>query len=589
MAWEAWLAITVIIACVAFLASSHYPSDMVLLGGVTLLLLAGVLTPQQALAGLANEGVATIGVLFVVVSGLQETGAVGWIADTILGTPRSIRHAQWRLSLPILGISPFLNNTAVVAMFIPAVGYWAKRHRLPMSQLMIPLAFVTTTSGLITLVGSSTNLVVHGLLRSTARLPGFTLWELAWIGLPVTAAMLLYLLIFGQYRLPNQPAPSKSFTNTREYTVEMRVEKGGALEGKTVQEAQLRQWPGLFLLKTQRDGGVLSAVSAQHKLLGGDCLLFTGIVDAIADLRNRRGLQTVMDQETQLETPERECIMVEAVLAEYSPMVGKTVRESHFHTIYRASILAVARSGGKFLGKVGDIVLRPGDQLLLETHPAFLEQQWNTHDFLLVRAVETYRPLHHKRAPVALAILLGFIGMATTGRFSTLEAALLSAGLMLLTGCVSSRVARRSVEWQVLLVIAASFALGTALESTGAARYLARLLTTWTEGDTWASLAAIYTVTALLTQVVANNATAVLLFPIALATAKDLHASVMPFAVVVLVAASASFATPIGYQTNLMVQGPGGYRFADYVRFGWPLSLLVGAVTVGLTPWIWPF
>ncbi|MBF0437660.1 MAG: SLC13 family permease [Magnetococcales bacterium] len=589
MVWEAWLTVVVIALCIVLLASNRHGADVVLLGGVTLLLLAGVISPQQALAGLANEGVVTVGVLYVVVAGLQETGAVIWMADTVLGKPSSTRHALWRVALPILAISPFLNNTPVVAMFIPALGIWAKRYQLPLSQLMMPMAFMTTAAGLCTLVGSSTNLVVHGLLASRFGHAGFSFWELAWIGLPVTLTVILYVLIFGIRRLPTHHEAAESFANVREYTVEMMVEESGVLEGKTIQQAQLRQLPGLFLVEIQRNGEVLPAVSSQQCLQGGDRLVFTGRVDSVAELRNKRGLLPATDQVFKLDAPARHRAMVEAVVAAKCPLVGKTVRDGRFRSVYHAAILAVARNGRKLSGKVGDIRLRPGDQLLLEAHPAFLEQQRYAHDFLLVRSVEGYRPICHQRAPVALAILLGFVVMATVSGISTLKAALVSSGLMLLTGCVTSGVARRAVEWQVLLVIAASFGLGTALETSGAATFLAESLIALVHGHVLASLAVVYLVTALMTQVVTNNATAMLVLPIAVAAARDLQVSVMPFAVVVLVGASASFVTPIGYQTNLMVQGPGGYCLHDYVRYGWPLSLLVGGVTVALTPWIWPY
>ncbi|MBF0214270.1 MAG: SLC13 family permease [Magnetococcales bacterium] len=589
MIWQAWFALGVVLACVLMLARNRHASDAVLMGGVTLLLLFGVLTPKQALAGLANEGMVTVGVLYVVVAGLEETGAVRWISDTILGEPRSLTHALWRLALPILVISPFLNNTPVVAMFIPAVGAWAMRHRLPMSALMMPLAFLTSAAGLCTLVGSSTNLVVHGLLLAPSGGRGFSLWELAAIGIPVTLSVLFYVLVLGQRRLPARHAVSESFANVREYTVEMMVEPGGPLAGRSIREAALRQLPGLYLVEIQRGDEVLPAVSSHQILHGGDRLLFTGVVDSVADLRAVRGLLPATDQVFKLEASARERVMAEAVVSDSCPLVGRSVREGRFRTLYQAAILAVARNGVKLSGKIGDIVLRPGDQLLLEAHPAFLDQYRLTRDFLLVRHVDQFHPVRHQRAPVALAILFGFVGMATLGGLSTLESALLSAGLMLVTGCVTSGEARRAVEWQVLQVIAASFSLGIALETSGAARFLATQLIHLADQNPWASLAAVYFVTAFLTQVVTNNATAVLMFPIAMAAARDLNVSVMPFAVVVLVAASSAFVTPIGYQVNLMVQGVGGYRFGDYVRYGWPLSVLVGAVTIALTPWIWPF
>ncbi|MBF0159571.1 MAG: SLC13/DASS family transporter [Magnetococcales bacterium] len=414
MTSEAWSAVAVIVSCVLLLATNRFSASIVLSAGVVVLLAAGLITPHQALAGFVNEGMITVGVLYVVVAGLQQTGAIGWMVDTILGVPRSIRHAQWRMTLPVVTISPFVNNTPVVAMFTPAISAWARRYQIPLSQLMIPLAFLTTASGLCTLIGSSTNLIVHALLRDKAGLPGFSFWELGWMGVPVTITVLLYTIHWSNDRLPDRVVAC-TFSDDR-------------LEST-------RSW----------------------------------------------------------------------------------------------------------------------------------------------------------RTSLSLAILLGFVLLATVGHVSTLRSAWIAAGLMLITRCVSVTTAWRAVEWPVLLVIAISFALGTALEATGAAQSMASALIVLTRENALLSLAMIYLVTALLTQIVTNNATAALMFPIALATARDLQVSVMPFAVVVLVASSASFATPIGYQTNLMVQQPGGYRFSDYIRFGWPLSLLVAGVTLALTPLIWPF
>ncbi|MBF0614096.1 MAG: SLC13 family permease [Magnetococcales bacterium] len=589
MIWQAWFSLGVIGLCVLLLARNRHPSDAVLLGGVTLLLIAGVLTPKQALAGLANEGMVTVGVLYVVVAGLEETGAVRWISEIVLGQPRSLRHALLRLALPIMVISPFLNNTPVVAMFIPALTTWAARYRLPISALMMPLAFLTTVAGLCTLVGSSTNLVVHGLLLSGGYGMGFSLWEIGAVGLPLTVAVLGYVLFMGPRFLPRRHLAAESFANVREYTVEMIVELHGPLAGKTIRDAGLRHLPGLFLVEIQRGDVLLPAVSSDERLQGEDRLLFTGRVDSVADLRAMPGLKPATDQIFKLDAPDLQRVLVEAVISDSCPLVGRSVREGRFRTIYHAAILAIARNGRKLTGKIGDMVLRPGDQLLLETTPAFLDQYGCNRDFLLIRHIDHYHPVRHRRAPLALGILFCFVLMSTLTRLSTLEAALLSAGGMLLSGCVSSGTARRAVEWPVLLVIAASFSLGIALETTGAARYLAALLIHVVRQDPWISLAMVYAVTALLTQIVTNNATAVLMFPIAMATARDLEVSALPFAVVVLVGASASFLTPIGYQVNLMVQGPGGYRFGDYGRYGALLSLLVGIVTLFMVPRIWPF
>ncbi|MEO5376828.1 MAG: SLC13 family permease [Magnetococcus sp. DMHC-6] len=589
MGIDAWLSLSTLLLCCGLLASNRFSADVTLLGGVTILLLAGVLTTQQALAGLANEGMVTVGVLYVVVAGLQETGAVGLLADLLLGHPRSLRHAQWRLMAPVVMVSAFLNNTPVVAMFIPAVNAWAKQRGVSVSKLMLPLTYAASAGGLCTLIGSSTNLVVHGLIRTKSDLPGFSIFELFWIGAPVVGVVIGYLLLCGRWVLPERLSATSQFANVRAYSVEMMVEPNSRLVGLTVAEAGLRHLPGLYLIEIFRAGRVLPAISAQDYLYGGDRLLFTGVVASVADLRNFKGLRPATEQIFKLEGSYKERCLVEAVVSDRCPLLGKNIRDGRFRSVYHAAILAVARNGEKISGrKIGDIVLKAGDTLLLEGSLSFIDRLRHSSDFFLVHPLD-YRPKRHDRAPLAILIVILMVIAGGTGWLSTLKTALVAAGAMILTGCVSSRVARQTVEWSVLLVIAASLAFGTALEITGAATFLAEHMVALAAGDRLASLAALFTVTALLSMVITNNATAALMFPIAQATASNLGVSLFPFAVTLLVAASASFSTPIGYQTNLMVQGSGGYRFGDYVRAGVPLTILVGVVTVGVVPLVWPF
>lgn len=589
MVWEAWLTLAVVALCIGLLATNRYPPDIVMLGGLTLLLLSGVLTPAEALAGLSNEGMVTVAVLYVVVSGLQETGGTAWVSQSLLGRPRSVAHAQMRLMAPVAALSAFLNNTPVVAMFIPAVQDWAKRHGIAVSKLMIPLSYAAIAGGTLTLIGTSTNLVVNGLLLKQPDQPSLGLFEIAWVGLPTLLLTIAFTMLFGRRLLPDRGSLLSQLEDAREYTVEMLVEPNSPLEGKTIEAAGLRQLPGMYLVELDRDGQLMPAVSPQQTLRGGDRLLFAGVVDSVLDLQKIRGLTPATNQVFKLQSPRHQRCLVEAVVSESFPLLGKSIREGRFRTLYQAAIIAVARNGERIQRKIGDIVPRPGDTLLMETHPSFLERYRNTRDFLLVSRLDNSAPPRHERAGLAVAIMAGMVVLAATGWLSMLQAAMLAAGLMLIGHCTSAGVARRSVDWQVLLVIAASFGIGLALEKTGAAGLVAGGLVGMAGDSPWMALALFFVATSLFTNLITNNAAAVLMFPIALAAAERLDVSVIPFAIVIMKAASASFATPIGYQTNLMVMGPGGYSFADYLRLGVPLTFLTGVLTVLIAPLVWPF
>jgi di/tricarboxylate transporter len=589
LSWEAWLTLAVLALCIGLLASNRYPPDAILGGGLAVLLLSGVIGPEQALAGLSNPGMVTVAVLYLVVGGMRETGGIVWLSQAMLGRPRSLTSAQLRLMLPVAGLSAFLNNTPVVAMFIPAVQDWGKRYALPLSKLMIPLSFASIAGGTCTVIGTSTNLVIDGLLRTETTLPGFSLFELAWIGVPILLVVSATVLLAGRWLLPERRSAISRFADARKYTVEMLVEAGNGLVGKTVEEAGLRQLPGMYLVEVDREGTVLPAVSPHERLKGGDRLVFAGIVESVVDLRKIRGLTPATDQVFKLDSPRHERCLIEAVVSDSHPLTGKTIREGRFRTLYSAAVIAVARNGERIDRKIGDIVLRAGDTLLLETHHSFIEQHRNSRDFLLVSRLDDSNPPRHERAGLAISIVAGMVGVVTLGWLSMLEAAILAAALMLLTRCTSTRSARRTVDWQVLVVIAASFGIGNALLSSSAAEVLARGLIASTQGNPLASQALIFVLTALFTALVTNNAAAVLMFPIALSASEELGVSFMPFAVTIMVAASASFATPIGYQTNLMVYGPGGYKFADYLRIGVPLTAVVGITTVAVVPMVWVF
>ena len=589
MGWEAWLTLAVVVGCFAMMAFTWVSPDIIMAAGLTLLLVSGVLLPREALAGFANQGMLTVAVLYVVVSGLTATGAVGWVVQHILGRPRNTRQAQVRLMAPAAILSAFLNNTPVVAVFVPAVKVWARRNNLSLSKLLIPLSYASIAGGTCTLIGTSTNLVVNGLLVDQAGSPPLRMFDLAWIGLPIAVSVFLFVLLFSGRLLPDREEPLVHSDDMREYMAEMMVEEGSPLEGCRIEEAGLRSLPGLFLAEIERGGDFLPAVEPRERLEANDRLVFVGAIESVVDLHRFRGLVPATDQVLKLEGARKDRSFFEAVVSDTCPLVAKSVREGRFRTRYHAAIIALARNGERLHGKIGDMVLRVGDTLLLEARPDFIDQQGRSRDFLLVSEVGGFHPPNYKGAPVALAITIGMVALAASGMLSMLEAALVAAGLMIVSGCTSGQEARQAPDWQVLVVIATSFGIGAALQKSGAAGVLADGIIGLAGGNPLATLVLVFTATALLTAIATNNVAAVLAFPIALSAAHHMNVDVMPFAVTIMVAASASFATPIGYQTNLMVYNAGGYRFSDFVRIGVPLTLLVGLVTVGLVPLIWGF
>jgi di/tricarboxylate transporter len=589
MGMDAWITIAVVLGTLSMLIGSRISPDVILVAALTALMITGVLSPNEALQGLGNPGLATVGVLYVVAASLVNTGAVHAIGTTLLGRPRSVASAQLRLMLPVVGASGFLNNTPVVAMLVPVVEEWARRCRLSVSKLMMPLSFAAILGGTLTLIGTSTNIIVHGLVTETTNLGPMGFFEIGAVGLPCAIVGILFIVGTQKWLLPERKPPLADFGESREYAIEMLLQSTSPMIGKSVEEAGLRQLPGAFLAEIERGESILPAVAPTEKLQAGDRLLFVGVVSSVVELLRLRGLVPAPEQLFKLGSPRPERRLFEVVVSDSCPVTGRTIRDGRFRARYSAVVIAVARNGERVHSKIGDIELRAGDTLLLESGPNFLTQQRNSKDFLLVSELQGVTIPRHEKSWVATGILAAMVLAASTGTLSMLEAALLAAGLMLATRCIKVRDARRSVDWSVLTIIGASLGVGRAMETSGAAGAIAEAWLAAAGTNPWLALAAVYLVTSAFTEMVTNNAAAVMIFPIAAATAESLGVSLWPFVAVIMMAASAGFATPIGYQTNLMVYGPGGYRFADYMRMGLPLNIMLGIVTVGLAPLIWPF
>ena len=599
MGWEAVFCLFVL-ALVFWGLVRNYASDALLLGALILVTAAGIITPNEALVGFSNAGMLTVGALYVVAAALRETGALDIAGSWILGKAKTERGVLLRMAGSVTGMSAFLNNTPIVAMFIPVVTEWCKKHRAEPSRLLIPLSYLSILGGTCTLIGTSTNLVVNGLMQEVSKanpslgqtLAPMRFFELGYVGVPYAVIGIVYLMFVGRRLLPSRKGFLEQLSeSSREYLVNMQVRPDCRLVGQRVQDAGLRQLPGLFLMEIAREDEVISPVTPDQILRARDILTFTGVVSTIVELERIPGLVPIPGDEPGTRVmPRRGRTLCEAVISPTCPSTEKTIRDSDFRALYNAVVVAAHRGGERLAGKVGDIILRPGDTLLLQTSPHFARANRNNPDFLLVSGVDDSRPVRHERTIASLMLLLLLIILMVSGVVQIVVAAFLIAGLMVLTRCIRAADARRSIDWQTLLTIAAAFGLGKALVNSGLVPAVAKLSVGITQGlGPYALLAGVYLMTTLFTETVTNNAAAALVFPFAVAIAGQVGASPRPFVMAVTFAASASFMTPLGYQTNLMIYGPGGYRFTDFVRIGLPLNLILLTCATILIPLAWPF
>jgi di/tricarboxylate transporter len=590
----AWFTLALTAAVLLALVRDWAPPDVVFLGAAVLLAMVGVLEPSEAFAGFANPGVLTVAGMFVVAAGLRETGVLDVLGDWLLGRVATAGGARARLAAMVLPSSAVVNNTPIVAMLMPVVVDWCRRQRVSPSTLLMHLSFLSILGGCCTLIGTSTNLVVHGLLLKQGA-PGLGFFELGLAGIPCALAGAAYLLGVAPRWMPMRKDVRQQLSESRrEYLSELRVAPECKLVGKTVEEAGLRHLPGLFLIEIDRDGEAIGPVEPDVEIHAGDRLVFTGDVSTITELEKIPGLMPAAQPDYEIsggsgiDRPGHR--LCEAVVSSASPLVNTSVREAGFRGMYDAAVVAVHRNGERLAGKVGDIVLRPGDTLLLQVGPDFSRSFRDHRDFYLVSEVEGSTTPRHRHAWIA-AIITGLLVLSiASGLIEPAVAALLAGGLMVATRCLGRPEALRSVEWPVLLAIASSLGLAEAMSKTGAAAAGAELLVSLTRSlGPIATLAALYLGTMILNELVTNNAAAALAFPLALESARVLGVDPRPFVIAITLAASFAFASPIGYQTHMMVYGPGGYRYGDFVRIGAPLNLLLWVVATILVPLIWPF
>ncbi len=585
MSAGAWLTLATLAVAVGLLVRDRVAPAVVILGADVALLLLGVIDAPAALGGFSNPAPFTVAALFIVARAVEKTGALQPLVRGLMGDGG--RRGLGRLLLPVAGASAFLNNTPIVAMVAPQVRAWAERTGQAPSRYLMPLSFAAILGGVVTVVGTSTNVVVSGLMSAEGMAP-MGVFEIARLGLPVALLGIAYLVVFSHRVLPDRRAATRDFeANRREFVVNMRVQRAGPLDGRTVEDAGLRSLHGVFLAEVRRRDEVVAPAAPDTLLRGGDELVFVGRADDVLDLENRPGLVSAERRHAEA-FHDAGHTYFEAVVGAGSPLVGKTLLEADFRRTYQAAVMAIHRSGEAVRAKLGSVSLRHGDTLLLLADDRFRERWRDRSDFLLVSHFGGLAPANRRQAWSAALVLVGVVVAAATGLLSVLEASVVGAFATVLLGILSPVEARRAVDLDVVVLIAASFGLAAAMRSSGLAATLAQgIVASFGALGPTGAVAGVVLATVVVTELVTNNAAAVLLFPVAMATADTFGADPRPYAFAVAIAASASFLTPIGYQTNTMVFSLGGYRFTDYLRLGLPLTLLVIlALTVG-TPLAW--
>lgn len=588
MTLDAWITLAVIAAVLALLVRGRTAPSAVVFGGAVAVLVAGVIEPGEAFSGFSNSAPITVAALYVLAAGIEKTGALTPIMQSTLGETGRYRRPMIRTLIPTAAASAFLNNTPIVAMLIPQVTTWANRRGIAVSKLLMPVSFAAVLGGLITVIGTSTNLVVSGQMASLG-LEEIRFFEIGKLGLPIAAVGLVAMIALAPRVLPDRrSARTEMEVEGRRFSVEMIVEPGGPIDGRTVEQARLRSLSGLFLTSVDRGDTTIAPVAPGTVLRAGNRLHFVGPVAQVVELQTMRGLRSAELQHV-LDLGDPSVRYFEAVVGSRSPLVGSDLRTVGFRSTYQAAVVGIHRSGQLLEGKLGTEPIRLGDTLMLVSDPGFGDRWRDRADFLLVAELDGAPPVATRKAWVPVSLLLGVVVLAATDVFPILQGSLVAALLLVVAGVLSPLEARRAIDIEVIVVIASAFGLAAAMQASGLAESIATGLVGVFGGlGDRGVLIGLVLATMVLTELVTNNAAALLMLPIAVSAALATGLDPRGAAIAVAVAASASFLSPIGYQTNMMVYGPGGYRFGDYARLGWSLSLTVAVLTVALTPVFWP-
>ena len=591
MTWEIAFVLGLTVCAVVLFVTEKFSTDIVAILVMIVLLVFRVLTPAEGLAGFANTATVTVGAMFVLSAGMFRSGAVNFVGKAL---GRLARHSS-RLMLFVLMVgvgvlSSFLNNTAAVAILIPVVIVVARRAKTSPSKLLMPLSFASMFGGMCTVLGTSTNILASSIAEQ-AGLGAFSMFEFTKLGIIFFAVGVAYMMTLGRRLVPDHRGQGDLTTSfgLGDYLTDLVLQTESKSVGHPLASAPLVKELNIDVLQILRGEDTLRP-TPETILREGDVLRIQGDLRTINELKGRAGVTFGMSMKWQDEhLQSTDTRLVEAVVGPSSPLAGKSLTESRLRENYGASVLAIRQHGTLRQGQFENITLMPGDALLIDVPNDQIEHLTQQRVFLVVSRAGIPR-FDWRKASKAVAILIAVVVVAATGLLPIVAAAATGALMMVLSGCVSTEEAYGAIEWNVLFLLAGMLSLGAAMEKTGASTMLADGMIDSVGGlGPLALLAAFFGATMLLTEVMSNNATVALLLPIAITTAQAIDIDPSAFMFAVVFAASSSFMTPVGYQTNTMIYGPGQYRFKDFARVGAPLNLIFWALGTLLIPWFWPF
>ena len=581
------MAIVVIIIMFFLLVRNMFEPVVIFIAGSVVFISTGIISIDEALSGFSNKGVITVAVLFIIAGSIQKTSYIYSFANQFLGKRGEGKRTHLRIMFPVTVLSAFINNTPVVAIFIPMIRKWAINNNISPSKLLIPISYASIFGGLLTLIGTSTNLVVSGLLEEYGFEP-LGMFEISKICICLVVLGFLYMILIGRRLLPeNEDLITGAKKQYREYLVTMIVEEGCKIVDKTVAKSGLRNLDGLYLFEIIREGERIHPINPEKVIIQeADELVFTGRIDTIVQVQSIPGLRlesSCEDYERYLGSDDMQ--IVEVVVSDSFPFLDQSIKESNFRAKYDAAVIAVLRRGKRVNQKIGDIKLQTGDTLLMLTSKDFFNTWSVSKDFYIISNNIKVDVLEEKKGIKSVIAFFVLIILASFNILSILHASLLALAFLMLTRTIRPKEAWRNINWDTIIVIALSFGIGKGLINSGGADLIAGGLVVYMKnfGPTGAILAVLL-ITIIFTEMITNNAAAVLAFPIAITIANQMGLDPRLFAIAVAVGASTCFASPIGYQTNMMVYGPGGYKFTDYVKVGLPLDLIFMIATVLLLP-----
>ena len=585
LSFAAWFVVFVVILVFVLQICTKLPSDFVFLGGMGLLLVSGVIPVNSVLGSFSSNTVVLIGVLFVVICGLVQTGFMQWVVQYCLGSPKTYNKAIIRLMLPVAALSSFLNNTAVVALFTSVVRLWAKKLGIAPSKLLIPLSYASGMGGICTLIGTPPNLLISGFYTKETGI-ALNIFTPTLVGLFCLAIGVLSVMALSRL-IPERQSPEDALQGTGNYTVELMVPTMSDLVCKTVKEAGLNQVNGGHLIEIIRmDREVITAVDDEEFIFGGDRLIFSGDVEKILALREKHQLVNATHHIFALDDVEQNRKLRLATVGYKSSLIGMRMCDTSFEEDNNLVLVAIAREGDVVKGSPREMELKAGDTLLMECPLRFKVNSQSKYDLIEMASETLYKP--DMRTLYSSLIMIGMIAVSSLGYLTLLQAAFVAAFAMIVCRFCTIEQARESIDWRLLMIFAGSISLGTAIQDTGIAEWISQGIMVLCNGSPFIALAGICLIGTFMTEFTSNTATAAIFFPIAYQTAISMNANPLTFCVALMVSVSSSFATPIGSPTHMIVYGPGGYHFSDFARIGIPMNIIIWVANVFITLLLFP-